>query len=79
MEWAAKINEGRRLWVTPGKYLRLPMLQTLARFVNDQSPLEDAIEGNAFTKASSCPARSKQGEETLAMSLALKVEEEERS
>lgn len=31
MEWAAKINEGRRMWVTPGKYLRLPMLQTLAR------------------------------------------------
>lgn len=44
MEWATKINEGRRMWATPGKHLRLSMLQTLARFVNDQFPPEDVLK-----------------------------------
>lgn len=61
-----------------GNYLRLSMLQTPARFVNDQFSPEDLIEGNTFTEASSCPARRKHGEEALVMSLALKIEEEEQ-
>lgn len=64
------------MWATPGKYLRL---STLTRFVNDQFLPEEVIEGNTSTEAPGCPARSKVEEETLAMSLALKIEEGEQS
>lgn len=55
------------------------MLQNLAPFVNDQFLPEEVIEGNTFSEALSSPARSKDEEESPAMSFALKIEEEQQN
>lgn len=78
MEWAEKLDDKGRMWATPGPYLRRSMLQNLARFVSHDFLPEALIEDNTFTEAPSCPSRDNEAEETLAMSLAVRIKDAEK-
>lgn len=71
--WKTKARYG-----PPGPYLRRSMVQNLARFVSREFLPEDLVKENTFTEAPSCPSRGQEAEETLAMSLAVRIREPEK-
>lgn len=77
MEWAENLDDKGRMWATPGPYLRRLILQNLAHFVSHEFLPEELVEGNTFTKAPSCPSRNEEAEETLVISLSIRIKDVE--
>ena len=75
MEWAENLDDKGRMWASPEPYLRRSMLQNLTRFVSHEFLPEALVEGNKFTEAPSCPSRNEEAEETLAMSLSIRIKD----
>lgn len=65
-------------WCLPGPYLRKSMLRAFVREVTD-SELPEAFFENSFTESKGAPARSDDEEKVLAMSLGLRMKEEEKA
>jgi len=60
------------MWATPGPYLRKSMLTMLARKISDHF-LPEVFWKNTFEVSDGAPSRSKGEEETLALSLAVRI------
>ena len=72
--WLNRVEARGYLWATPGPYLRKSMLQTLARRISDQF-LPEVFYDSTFTVADSCPQRSLEDEEDLAMGFEHKLQD----
>lgn len=79
-EWIKKNDDAREyMWVcTPGPYVRKSMLRALAGEVSDHY-LPEAFYEKLFTQAVGNPTRSADEEKVLAISLGLKIKDEEDS
>ncbi|KAL1968104.1 hypothetical protein VTN77DRAFT_2234 [Rasamsonia byssochlamydoides] len=75
LKWTETIEAQGKMWATPGPYLRKSMLTMLARKISDRYSPEVFWE-KTFTEADGCPTRSSEEEETLALSLAVRMKEE---
>lgn len=75
MEWIQKVEAKGQMWVFPGPYLRQSMLVSLARKVSNLYLPEAFYQTTTFTEANGCATRTKDEEEDLAMSLAVRVKE----
>jgi hypothetical protein len=74
IEWLDRVEAKGYLWATPGPYLRKSMLLTLARRISDQF-LPEVFYDSTFTIADSCPQRSPEDEEDLAMGFDHKIQD----
>lgn len=78
-DWVEKSEARGYMWCTPGPYLRKSMLRVLASEVSDNFLPEAFYTDNTFTRATDNPARSSEEERVLAMSLGMRINDEERS
>ena len=64
------------MWASPGSYLRQSLLVLLARKVSDLYLPQIFYQTTTFIEADGCASGTKDEEEDLAMSLAVRVREE---
>lgn len=78
MEWVSQVEAKGHLWASPGQYLRQSLLVSLARKVSDLYLPETFYKNTTFLEADGCAQRTEEEEEDLAMSLAVRVKEENK-
>ena len=77
MEWVQNVEAKGQMWSSPGPYLRQSLLVTLARKISDFYLPETFYQTTNFIGADGCASRSKDEEEDLAISLAVRVKKED--
>lgn len=69
VKWMSKIDTKGKVWASPGKYLRHSTLLTFAELLGDRRLPEEVYDQTTFLEADGSPARSKDEEKVIAMSM----------
>ena len=77
LEWVQSVEAKGNLWASPEPYLRQSLLVTLARKISDLYLPENFYESATFLEADGCERRSDAEEQDLAMSLAVRMKQDD--